>query len=684
MKLKSLNFFFNLSIWSGIGFIFLFILGLNIAKSETQWAYNLIGFSSEFSYKICSAKEILGKPSIINNYVESPCAWAPQNERSNNEEWIHVGFENPQFCQQVVINETFNPGAISKVYLVLEDNTEEMVFENKQFPYVDDIGRMFYIFFDKTDLKVKSLKLFLQTSRIPGFNYIDAIGISDEKDTIKVEINYPKSNLNLKPVNLGTNVNSFYPELAPIISYDGQKLFFTRNLHPDNYGEEKKYDIWISEFDSVNKSFNTAKNIGRPLNNEKANFVISAMPGNNELILGNVYLPDGGMKQGLSNSFTDGKIWSMPEEIKINGFVNTSKKGVNYCISSSGKKMILSIDNDSSKGKNDLFISFISKDGSWSQPKNLGKIINTAASEETPFLASDEKTLYFSTSGYPGFGSNDIFVSRRLDDSWTNWSEPINLGPAINTSGWDGYYTIPAAGDYAYFVSTINSLGNEDIFKIELEEALKPTPVVLISGRVYSSKDSVSLSSKISYEDLVTGEEVGVVRSNPLTGEYKIILPAGKNYGFAANTKGFIAINENLDLTKIDSYTEIQTDLTMVPIEVGQKVRLNNIFFEFAKFDLLPQSYLELNRVIELLKSNPNMQIEIQGHTDNIGKNERNLLMSKNRAEAVYNYIVSQGIDKSRLVAKGYGKEIPILPNTNDANRSKNRRVEFLILKNDK
>ena len=659
------------------------IFNLNTANSETQWAYNVIGFSSEFNYKICSAKEILGKPSIIQNYIETPCAWAPQNERSNDEEWIHVGFEYPQYCKQVVINENFNPGAISKVYLVYDNNTEEIVFENKKFPYVDATGRLFYIFFDKKELKVKSLKLYLQTSRVPGFNYIDAIGISDEKDSIKVGINYPKSNFNYKPLNLGPNVNSFFPELAPIISYDGQKLFFTRNLHPDNYGEEKKYDIWVSEYDTANKVFSLAKNIGRPLNNERANFVISAMPGNNELILGNVYLPDGGMKQGLSNSFTDGKIWSIPEEIKINEFVNNSKKGVNYCISSSGKKMILSIDNDSSRGKNDLFISFIQKGGTWSKPINLGKIVNTAASEETPFLASDEKTLYYSTSGYPGFGMNDIFVTRRLDDTWTNWSEPINLGPDINTSGWDGYYTIPASGEFAYFVSTKNTLGNEDIFKIQLEEALKPTPVVLISGRVYNSKDSNSLSSKIIYEDLDTGEEVGVARSNPLTGEYKIILPAGKNYGFSADTKGFIAINENLNLKEVDTYKEINADLTMVPIEVGQKVRLNNIFFEFAKFDLLSQSYLELNRVVDFLKSNPKMHIEIQGHTDNIGSNDRNLLMSKNRAEAVYNFLVSQGIDKSRLLAKGYGKKNPILQNTNDENRAKNRRVEFLILKNE-
>lgn len=663
-------------------YLILIFCNYNTSISETRWVSEVIGFSSEKSPTLNSAKQIIGKPSVLPNYGLSSCAWTTFEEINNDEEWILVKFDNPIFCEQVAIHENLNPGAISKIYLYDENNTDYLVYETKDFPYMDEFGRMFYLFMDRTKYKVKSLKLFINSARVPGYNYIDAIGISDNKDSIKVEINLSKSNSNFKPVNLGPNINTIYPELAPVISYDGNLLFFNRNLHPDNYGDSKTYDIWFSERDSLTGEFSIAKNLGRPLNNEGANFAVSIMPGNNEIIIGNVYYPDGKMTKGLSNSFTDGKIWSYPEEIKIEGFVNKSYKGaVNYCISSSGKKMIISLEDETSLGKNDLYVSFLQKNGEWSKPKNLGKDINTSSSEETPFLASDGKSLYFSTGGRPGYGQNDLFVSKRLDETWEKWSEPINLGENINSKGWDGYYNIPASGDYAYFVSNNNSFGNEDIFKIKLEEDTKPEPVVLITGRVFNSKDNNSLSSKIKYEDLDTGEEIGIARSNPLTGEYKIILPAGKNYGFLAETKGFVAINENLNLKDVKEFKELKSDLTLVPIESGQKVRLNNIFFDFKSFELLPQSYNELNRVVELLNENSDIKIEIQGHTDNVGTNERNKLLSENRALAVYNYLLSKNIAKSKIHSIGFGKERPLYPNDTEENRAKNRRVEFMIIK---
>jgi len=662
--------------------ICIILFTFNTTLSEVQWVSEVIGFSSEKSPTLNSAKQVIGKPSVLTNYGLSPCAWTTFEEINKDEEWIIVKFENPIYCEQVAIHENLNPGAISKIYLYDENDIDYLVYETKNFPYMDEYGRIFYLFMDKTKFKVKSLKLFLNSARVPGYNYIDAIGISDNKDSIKVDINLSKNNSNFAPVNLGTNINTIYPELAPVISYDGNFLFFNRNLHPDNYGENKTYDIWFSELDTINGEFKVAKNIGRPLNNEGANFAVSIMPGNNEIIIGNVYNPDGKMTKGLSNSFTDGNIWSVPQEININGFVNKSYKGaVNYCISSSGKKMIISMEDETTLGKNDLYVSFLQKDGNWSKPKNLDKDINTASSEETPFMASDGKTLYFSTSGRSGYGQNDLFVSKRLDETWEKWSEPINLGKNINSSGWDGYYTISALGDYAYYVSNSNTFGNEDIFKIKLEEDTKPEPVVLITGRVFNSKDSNSLSSIIKYEDLDTGEEIGIARSNPLTGEYKIILPAGKNYGFLAETKGFVAINENLNLKDVKEFKELISNLTLVPIESGQKVRLNNIFFDFKSFELLPQSFSELNRVVELLNDNTDIRIEIQGHTDNVGSNERNKLLSENRALSVYNYLLSKNIPKTKIHSVGFGKDKPIYHNDTEDNRAKNRRVEFMIIK---
>ena len=272
-----------------------------------------------------------------------------------------------------------------------------------------------------------------------------------------------------------------------------------------------------------------------------------------------------------------------------------------------------------------------------------------------------------------------MFVSRRLDSTWTNSSEPVNLGPQLNTSGWDAYYTIPASGEYAYFVSTTNSYGQEDIFRVKLPESLKPKPVVLISGRVLDANNN-PVDAKIIYETLPNGKEAGIARSDPKTGEYKIALPAGAKYGFLAEAQGFIAINENLDLQNIKYYREITRDLHLVPIEQGQTIRINNIFFEFGKYELLEDSYAELNRIVGFLKDNPNISIQINGHTDNVGIPKSNLILSKKRAEAVEDYLISKGINNTRLNVKGYGQTKPIEKNNTEEGRSRTRRVEFVIL----
>ena len=310
----------------------------------------------------------------------------------------------------------------------------------------------------------------------------------------------------------------------------------------------------------------------------------------------------------------------------------------------------------------------------------MGVQINTASSEIAPYLAADMTTLYFSTDGRPGYGNTDLFISRRLDESWTNWSEPLNLGPKFNTSGWDAYFTIPASGDYAYYVSTNNSIGKEDIFKIKLPDALKPKIVALVSGRVLNAKNYSPIDAEIIYEMLGNNVEAGIARSNPETGEYQIALPAGQNYGFLAKAKDYLSVNENLDLRKVDYYQEIYRDLYLVPVKKGATLRINNIFFEFSKYELLPESFPELNRLAEFMKANTEYKVEIAGHTDDVGAAGVNNALSQNRAKAVAAYLIQAGIDPKRIKTKGYGKSKPIAPNDTEENRAKNRRVEFILL----
>jgi outer membrane protein OmpA-like peptidoglycan-associated protein len=209
---------------------------------------------------------------------------------------------------------------------------------------------------------------------------------------------------------------------------------------------------------------------------------------------------------------------------------------------------------------------------------------------------------------------------------------------------------------------------------------VRPKPVVLITGRVLDQKTGKPLSAEIVYNLITGGDPIGSAISNEETGEYQIVLPYGKNYRFNAIASGYYAVSENMDLSDLKEYKEIKRDLYLVPIEVGQVVRLNNIFFEFGRAELKQESFNELDRVVTLLTENPSMSIEIAGHTDNVGSDVDNLKLSQDRANAVVAYIVSKGISATRIVSKGYGESIAIADNSTEEGRAVNRRVEFKII----
>ncbi len=309
----------------------------------------------------------------------------------------------------------------------------------------------------------------------------------------------------------------------------------------------------------------------------------------------------------------------------------------------------------------------------------MGKTINTAAEESSPFLAADDKTLYFSSKGFSGYGGDDLFITRRLDSTWTNWSEPQNLGPDFNTPDDDQFFMITPSGEYAYYSRGDKNV-DMDIYRFKMPVVYRPDPVILVKGRVINAKTNEPLDAKIIYEQLNTGVEVGFTNSNPETGEYQILLPAGVNYGFLALKDKFIPLSENIDLTDVKEYKEIERDLYLVPIEVGVPVRLNNVFFDFDKSTLRKESFPELDRVVTLMKENPKLKVEIAGHTDWKGTDEYNQKLSQRRTNSVVKYLVHKGVISTRLVPKGYGEKQPIATNATDEGRQKNRRVEFVVL----
>jgi outer membrane protein OmpA-like peptidoglycan-associated protein len=663
-----------------ICFILFSILLLTTLKSNSDtiyWADKVVGYSSQTGNKEYSAFQILGKPSIMPYQGISATAWMPKFP-TDKIEWIRVKYPEKIFVKQIIINENLNPGSIVKIILYDSLNQGHLVYSNNLVSPHSSPGRLNKIKIEPTDFRTNELKIEVNLINYLDNYQIDAIGIADFVSDFDLKINYKPDTLNFEKEQLDTNINSRYRELAPIISQDGRNLVFTREGHPDNVGIKKRQDVWISKIDSIGK-FKPAENLGSPINNENANFAISVSTNANSIFLGNIYLPDGNTRVGFSISRFNGVGWDNPDSLIIKNYYNLYPTG-SACLANNEKILITSVKREDSFGKTDLYVSFLQDDGSWSEPRNLGGTVNSSEEELSPFLAGDNKTLYFSSAGFPGFGSNDMFITRRLDDSWKKWSEPQNLGDKINSDGWDAYYSVTANGKYAYFVSSLNKENTEDIFRIELPVEIKPDVVVLISGRVLNQKTNQPVAANIKYEILPEGFEAGIAKSNPLTGEYSIVLPAGKMYGFLATSDSCISINENIDLKNIVEYCELNRDLLLAPIEKGQVIRINNIFFEYNEYELLSESFSELNRIVKVLNENPKIKILIQGHTDNIGNDVFNNGLSLNRSESVFNYLVNNGIDASRLKIKGYGRTKPIAKNDTDESRAKNRRVEFVIL----
>jgi outer membrane protein OmpA-like peptidoglycan-associated protein len=262
------------------------------------------------------------------------------------------------------------------------------------------------------------------------------------------------------------------------------------------------------------------------------------------------------------------------------------------------------------------------------------------------------------------------------------WTQPENLGPFINGRDYDAYYTVTARGDYAYLVSTDGtSFGIEDIYRVKLPQAARPKPVILVSGKVLNAITKAPVDAEVFYEYLPSGLEAGIAWSNPTDGSYKISLPVGSEFGFRAEAKGFYAVSEQLSTKDLKEYTEITKDLLLAPIEAGEAIRLNNIFFDFGLAELRPESFPELLRLVRFLNEHPKVAIELAGHTDNIGNDEANQTLSEARVTAVRAYLVEQGISHERMKAVGHGKKFPVASNDTEEGRQKNRRVEFTILK---
>ena len=519
--------------------------------------------------------------------------------------------------------------------------------------------------------------------------------------------------------NLGKEINSPFDEFSPVFSPEGKHLYFTRSRHPENIGgREDPGDIWVSQRDE-NGNWTKAVNAGNVLNNRFYNEVIGFSPDGNTIYLNHHYA-QGGAKprtQGFSYANRQGNGWSAPQPVKIDNFYNRSNHQ-SMAISSDGKVLVLAINSFGSYGHEDLYVSFLDGLGSWTEPKNMGSSINTAYQEMTPFIAKDNKTIYFASNGHGGKGSRDIFSAKRLDNSWRIWSEPENIAD-INSEGIELSYTISPDGEYAYFISTQNSDGYGDINRIRLNPAfypqdttaiaiefVEPDTVIFITenpeltaanshksdvevemprprlfsleGHVINIKNEKPIKAKVTITSVHTEESSQPILIDVERGHFDVKLERALQYKVKVSSEGYMPEEK---VVRYDAAGATIERFSLLPLEVGSTFQLNNVLFERGTANLVDSAYQDLDKVVEMMLENPKMKIEIGGHTDNQGDARLNLKLSQERVETVLDYLIKKGLSRGRIEGKGYGGTRPIASNQSENTRKLNRRVEFTVLK---
>ncbi len=486
---------------------------------------------------------------------------------------------------------------------------------------------------------------------------------------------------------LGKEVNTGHHESGPIISPDGSTLYWVVTGHPLNAsGEEGSQDIWYSVRGADGK-WTDAVHAGRPFNLHKFNKVLGISTDGSTLML------NGGTKKnepGFSMIKRTGSGWSEPVSLVIPGYEGMNKGIFSGSFMSNDGKVVIMYFTERPKGKySDLYVSF-EKNGKWSTPKKMPEGINSVYDEFGPFLAADGETLYFASNRPGGFGSTDIYMSKRMDDTWEKWSSPANLGEPVNTKGFDAYFSIDATGANAFTTRsyTTQDGGSLDVFALvpaKEEPTPEPEPeldpVIKLTGTVLSSKDNSPIAGAvIGYRSEQAGD--GFVESGEGDGFYEAELPMEGKYALEAKAEGYMSANDEIEVAYEGLEKYYDKTFYLDPIEVGVKVRLNNVFFDTDKTILRSESFEELDKVVDFLNENAMVRIEIGGHTDDVGSDDYNKRLSQGRADAVRQYLVNAGIDSGRITAMGYGESQPEVVNSTAENRQINRRVEFKILGN--
>ncbi len=496
---------------------------------------------------------------------------------------------------------------------------------------------------------------------------------TDTKDSVLVKI-----------TKLNNRINSADNDFGAVITADGKVMYFT-SQRTDNSEKSKKkkhlekiyrvtYDTLLNDWVNLQKVEETINKKGRN------NSVIGISNDGQKMFL---YRDDISGSGDIYISRLNGTHWSEPTPLPEP--VNSKYHESSASLSPDGKTLYFVSERPGGIGKKDIWYSIKTGNNTWGKARNLGNIVNTPENEEAVFIHPDGKTLYFSSKGHNSLGGYDIFKSVKQPDG--SWSTPENLGTQVNSEADELYFVMEANGTIGYFTSTKNN--NADIFKVEFTPTSSSknytAKLTLFKGKIIDKQTGTPLKARIEITDLQTQEKIMELESNSASGDFLVSLPFGTNYAIKVTKKGYLFFSDNIHVDT-GSYREVTKIIPLEKLKTGEIIVLRNIFYDYNKASLRKESIVELQQLVAILRQYPSMKIEIRSHTDNIGSQEYNLKLSQARAQAVVNYLVKQGIDKNRLIAKGYGETRPIAPNRhpdgtdNPKGRQLNRRTEFKIL----
>lgn len=477
---------------------------------------------------------------------------------------------------------------------------------------------------------------------------------------------HPMGNYHFEPQNMGDSINSVNLEYFPTITIDDKQLIFTRRVN----GQE---DFYESRFE--NGHWTKAKTLAGNINTNQNEGAQNISQDGQWLIFTGCNFPNGRGSCDLYISYLTPQGWSTPEN--MGNRINTEAWESAPSLSPDKRDLYFASGRLGGYGGQDIYVSHLLPNGRWSDPENMGPEVNTIGDESAPFIHADNQTLYFTSSGHLGYGGSDLFMVKKQGKGW---SKPINLGYPINTIENEGSLVVAADGKTAYYASDrADSKGGLDLYTFELRDDVRPARTLWVKGKVYDKKTQKGLPSAVELTDLSTQNVLSKVQTDE-TGNYLITLPVGKDYAFNVQRKGYLFFSENFPLSQKAPDSTYNIDIPLQPIEANASIVLKNIFFDFNKYDLKPESTFELDNIYELLKENPTLKIQISGHTDNIGKATDNMTLSNNRAQAVVKYLVGKGIEPQRLTFKGYGATQPVADNTTEEGRAKNRRTELKVI----